>query len=81
MKCAHQRFCSPVSARCDVFETGWPLNAIQCLAQLEGAVTGENGFAADDVLRLNRSAKPLLDSIAEDSAPAEAAGAVTSLQR
>lgn len=67
----------PCQCRCDVFETGWCFESVfPSLVQLEGAVTGENGFAADDVLRLNRSAKPLLASIAEDGAPAEAAGAL-----
>ncbi|KAK9915604.1 hypothetical protein WJX75_001395 [Coccomyxa subellipsoidea] len=42
--------------------------------QLEGAVKGENGFAADDVLRLNRGGRPPMPSIAEDTAQSDAAG-------
>ncbi len=35
---------------------------------------GENGFAADDVLRLNRGARPPLFSIAENSDVADKSG-------
>ncbi|BDA43885.1 hypothetical protein COCOBI_05-0680 [Coccomyxa sp. Obi] len=42
--------------------------------QLEGAVKGENGFAADDVLRLNPAGRPPLPSIAEDQAAVSAPG-------
>lgn len=48
--------------------------------QLEGAVKGENGFAADDVLRLNRAGRPPLPSIAEDQASASAPGWSASLR-
>lgn len=44
------------------------------MLQLEGAVKGENGFAADDVLRLNRPGRPPLPSIAEDQSAVSAPG-------
>ncbi|CAL8469874.1 g9416 [Coccomyxa elongata] len=74
---------SPIAARPPRRAPHQPLPAQQSVAmrdsmslflQLEGAVKGENGFAADDVLRLNRAGRPPLPSIAEDQAAASAPG-------
>lgn len=81
------RYSPPICVRCVFSWQGLVHSSAQALSnihsfllmvcvclQLEGAVKGENGFAADDVLRLNRGGRPPMPSIAEDTAQFDAAG-------